>query len=276
MSFLVNLHTHTTYCDGKNTPSDMAKSAFDQGFKCLGFSAHAPMSLKNDYCMINDKQSEYCKEIINLKAEYKDRMDIFLGLEADYFADPFNRENFDYIIGSVHHILLDGFYLCIDSSPIDMLCAISAYNKDINALIYDYYKQISDMPNKFKADIIGHFDIIAKYNYNSLFFDENDGFYRKCALSALENLVDKGLYLEINTGAINKKYSYRIYPNKFILEHANNIGAKIVISSDSHECDTLAQGFANAVQLAKSCGYKTAFKLTKSGFKEFELDELII
>lgn len=275
MSGLVNLHTHTSFCDGENTPAEMAKAAYNKGFKCLGFSGHAPMRIRNTYCMSSENLQAYRSEVVNLKHLYKDKMGIFLGLEADYFADSFERKDYDYIIGSVHHVYYNDFYLCIDSSPIDLVIAINVYKNNINALIYDYYKQVADIPNRFKADIIGHFDIIAKYNLNNKFFDENDSFYQKCALGALESVVDKGLYLEINTGAINKPGVHRIYPSKFILKYANKIGAKIVISSDSHAAKTLNSGFENAACLAKECGYKTAYKLSETGFCEFDLDNLI-
>ena len=36
-----NLHTHTTFCDGKNTPEDVVKEAMERGFDIIGFSAHA-------------------------------------------------------------------------------------------------------------------------------------------------------------------------------------------------------------------------------------------
>ena len=36
-----NLHTHTTYCDGKNTVSEMIRSALHKDFDVLGFSGHS-------------------------------------------------------------------------------------------------------------------------------------------------------------------------------------------------------------------------------------------
>ena len=32
-------HNHTTWCDGKNTPEEMAEAAWKLGFTDLGFSA---------------------------------------------------------------------------------------------------------------------------------------------------------------------------------------------------------------------------------------------
>ena len=35
-----NLHTHTTYCDGKSTPEQIVLSAIKHGFDSIGFSGH--------------------------------------------------------------------------------------------------------------------------------------------------------------------------------------------------------------------------------------------
>ena len=41
MTYLQNLHTHTTYCDGRDTPVEMIESAIAQGFDSIGFSGHS-------------------------------------------------------------------------------------------------------------------------------------------------------------------------------------------------------------------------------------------
>ena len=38
---LQNLHTHTTYCDGINTPEQIILTAIDKGFGAIGFSGHS-------------------------------------------------------------------------------------------------------------------------------------------------------------------------------------------------------------------------------------------
>ena len=37
MKVLSTMHSHSTYCDGKNTLSEMAKAAYDLGFVSLDF-----------------------------------------------------------------------------------------------------------------------------------------------------------------------------------------------------------------------------------------------
>lgn len=38
-----NLHTHTTFCDGKNTAEEMILAALELGMDSLGFSGHSPL-----------------------------------------------------------------------------------------------------------------------------------------------------------------------------------------------------------------------------------------
>ena len=35
-----NLHTHTVYCDGNDTPEEMVLTAIEKHFDILGFSGH--------------------------------------------------------------------------------------------------------------------------------------------------------------------------------------------------------------------------------------------
>ena len=37
-----NYHTHTTYCDGKNTPEEIVLEAIRLGLDTIGFSGHSP------------------------------------------------------------------------------------------------------------------------------------------------------------------------------------------------------------------------------------------
>ena len=36
-----NYHTHTVWCDGKDTPESMIKAAIGKGFDVIGFSSHS-------------------------------------------------------------------------------------------------------------------------------------------------------------------------------------------------------------------------------------------
>ena len=43
MEHLQNLHMHSTFCDGRNTPEETVQVAIERGFDSIGFSSHSYM-----------------------------------------------------------------------------------------------------------------------------------------------------------------------------------------------------------------------------------------
>ena len=82
-----DLHLHTVYCDGRNTPEEMVVSAIDKGFACIGFSGHSFVSFDPGCGMDDRAVAAYRKEILTLKETYKDRIRIFCGIELDSYSD---------------------------------------------------------------------------------------------------------------------------------------------------------------------------------------------
>ena len=105
-----NLHTHTTWCDGKNTVEEMVRSAIESDFDVLGFSGHSYTSFDESYCMSRENTEIYRQEIRRLADVYRNQITIFCGIEQDLFADdPVTLKNsqedgYDYAIGSVHAV----------------------------------------------------------------------------------------------------------------------------------------------------------------------------
>ena len=73
-----NLHTHTIYCDGNDTPKQMLETALARGFDSLGFSGHAPAPF-DSAAMSPAHLSEYIAEIRSLPAP----IPVYLGIEED-------------------------------------------------------------------------------------------------------------------------------------------------------------------------------------------------
>lgn len=114
---LKNFHTHTTYCDGKNTAEEMILVAINQGFTVLGFSGHSHTSIDPSYCMTTDETRRYINELKALREKYADKIRIYIGLEADLYTDETDLSEFDYTIGSVHYVKAGDVYVPVDESP---------------------------------------------------------------------------------------------------------------------------------------------------------------
>ena len=91
-------HNHTTWCDGKNTPEEMAEAAWKLGFTDLGFSGHTYVDFAD--FGIRDELA-YTAMLRQLGEQFAGRMQIAVGIEHDWYYPVRHREAFDYIIGSV-------------------------------------------------------------------------------------------------------------------------------------------------------------------------------
>ncbi len=265
---LTNYHTHTSFCDGKNTAEEMVLSAINQKFDALGFSAHAYSDFATDYCTTDT--DAYIKEINRLKAKYQDNLQIYLGLEVDAHA-PVKHDRLDYVIGSSHHILKDGKYYSVDESPEGLIECINAFDGDYLKFCEHYYRYFCSFLNTYKPDIIGHFDLITKFdeiNESKLLKNSE---YQKISQFYLEKAINNNLIFEINTGAISRGYRSSPYPSIDLLKVLKNNGSKIMLSSDSHSIDTLSSSFDDTTQLLKSLGFKTQWILFDNKFTEVDL-----
>ncbi len=114
MRFLQNLHTHSTFCDEKNTPEETVQKAIESGFDSIGFSGHCFMPYAPDARVMSEERTlEYINEINRLKAEYRDRIKIFLGIEVDMYAQT-STKPFDHSIGTVHYLDINGEKIPLD------------------------------------------------------------------------------------------------------------------------------------------------------------------
>ena len=240
---LYNYHTHTTYCDGRDTPEEMVQKAIELGISELGFSGHSYTEFDKEYCMSPENTELYKKEITALKEKYRNKIKILLGIECDYLSN-ISFEGYDFIIGSVHYILKNGEYLYVDYSRDKQIEAVNRYyDGDFYAYIEDYYAVVADIYNKTKCDIIGHFDLITKYNGDGSLFDTSHPRYIAAWQKAADAVIKTPAVVEINTGAIARGYTKKPYPAEDIIAYFNGKGKKLIFSSDCHNKDNLLCGY---------------------------------
>ena len=129
---LQNLHTHTTLCDGKNTPKEMLDAAIALGFDSLGFSSHAK-TIQNADWEISVDINDYISKINKLKDEYAERIEVFLGAELDYYSkDLVPTDSFDYTIGAIHKTVKKGIVIDYDHAyELSKQAIDSLYEKSI-------------------------------------------------------------------------------------------------------------------------------------------------
>ena len=260
-----NYHTHTSYCDGKNTPEEVVLAAIEKGFSAIGFSGHGYTPFDLRYCM-KDTQG-YIKEISELKRKYSDKIEIYCGIEEDAFSYV-PRENFDYIIGSSHYFNIDGKYYPIDSNYDCFKKCLEAFGNDELKLADVYYSTFVSYIAERKPDIVGHFDLITKFDEIDTTRFLNNPEYLKIAKKYLEQAAENDVIFEVNTGAISRGIRKTPYLGEELLYILRKKGSKVILSSDSHSVDTLDFYFEEIEKLLRQVGFGYVYELKDGTFKK--------
>ena len=266
-----NLHTHTVFSDGLHTPEENVLQAIEMGMETIGFSEHSQLECGKDWSLSEEGEKQYRAEILRLRQVYGDRIGILLGVEQDILStsSPFG---WDYVIGSVHMIPKGGVYHPVDLER-DALCqAVREYfNDDFYLFAKEYYTLVAQVHQRTSCDIVGHFDLLTKFNEGGALFDESDPRYLKYALEALDVLLEKNVIFEINTGAISRGYRRTPYPAPIFLQRIAERRGRITFSSDSHRKEWLMAGHKDALQYARAAGLGSVTVRTAKGWEEYPL-----
>ncbi len=117
------------------------------------------------------------------------------------------------------------------------------FGGDIYAFAEAYYRQLAQVQAETGCGVIGHFDIVAKFNERSALFDEDHPRYVAAWQAAADALLRSGALFEINTGGIARGWRSVPYPAPPILDYLIARGARFLLSGDAHRPDGLRFGF---------------------------------
>ncbi len=262
---LANYHTHTTFCDGKNTPEEIVLYAIEKGFSSIGFSGHGYTPFDLRYCM---KDTEgYIKDISRLKDKYNKKIEIYCGVEEDSFSYV-DRSKLDYIIGSSHYFHLNDKYYPIDSNYDYFKKCLDVFDYDVTKLSETYYSTFVRYIIERKPDIVGHFDVITKFDEIDTMRFLNNSEYFKIAEKYLKKAIVADVIFEINTGAIARGIRKTQYFGEKLLYTLKKNGGKVTLSSDSHNIDTLSFYFEDTKIFLRDIGFDCIYELCQGKFKK--------
>ena len=151
---LGDFHTHSTLDDGKSTLAQMAAAAYDLGLTYFGFSGHSFEEYAQDFCLSRANVPVYLETARKLQEEYRGQMEIFVGLELDYFGEK--PEGLDYVIGSVHGLRLGEGQVCLCGCQCPRIVRGRWMNtsRRLGTATPDaYYDLVADLPRKDRVPV---------------------------------------------------------------------------------------------------------------------------
>lgn len=220
---IANYHTHHKLCGhASGTARRYVESAIELGLETLGFADHIPCEFPNGYIssyrMYPEETKIYVDEILKLKEEYKDDIEILLGYETEYFPELFDKmlENIrqypcDYLILGQHYTNneYDGFY--------------AGFSTNDKSTLTRYTDQIIEALKTDLFSCIVHPDLINFYG--------DDEFYEREAFRLCEAAKKHKIPIELNLLGLT---THRHYPRDLFWEVAAKVGTATIIGIDAH------------------------------------------
>lgn len=246
-----NYHTHTTWCDGASPAEEVVRAALAKGFDAIGFSPHMAYPLARAWELAPAEAGAYVAEIRALGRKYEGRILVFCGGEADYIRgvtaperSRYSALGLDYIIGSVHSVMApDGAEVQVDASPEELARGIAAhFGGDGAAFVKAYFAQEREMLG-FDFDVVGHPDLVRKFNVRHPYFDDSAKWYLEELEKTADAVAASGKTVEVNTGAISRGWLDDAYPSPLFRGLLRERGVRFILSSDSHAAGTVDCAF---------------------------------
>ena len=130
------------------------------------------------------------------------------------------------------------------------------YGGDWYSYAEDYFRTVSDVAEKLRPDIIGHFDLAAKYNGEGDLFDEAHPRYVAAWQAAADRLLTYDIPFEINLGGLLRAGRHEPYPTLAIQRYLASHGARVLLSGDCHTAEALGVGFEEWEKAAVKVGFR--------------------
>ena len=230
---IANFHTHTSRCHHAiGADRDYVLAAINSGIKVLGFSDHSPMPFPADYDsfrvrMAMEKLPDYCNSVLALKAEFKNEIDIHLGIELEYYPAYFGKITKELEKHDVEYAILGQHFVGNEIGEPWMGEALGIET------LHRYVEQtIEGMKTGFFL-YLAHPDLP---HFPGNYKDYEKEMRRLC--EAAEKLQ---IPLEINLLGLR---TGRNYPDKRFWKIAGETGCQVILGSDAHNPEDLADGGA--------------------------------
>ncbi|MGL4484056.1 MAG: histidinol-phosphatase HisJ family protein [Anaerovoracaceae bacterium] len=263
---MLDYHSHTYFSGDSPTPmSQMIEAAIKKGVTEYAITDHYDPDYPDNSGFFELDFENYQRELLAAQKKYADKIKIVKGIEigiqtgliADKCRWAVSDFPYDFVLGSFH---------CFDG--------VDTYMFDYDTIGHErslknfYLYTLKGIKEFNDFDILGHINVIDRYigaipNYSNAM---------EVIEEILKLIIEKQIGLEINTSSYKYGMGERTMPTRDILKLYKDLGGEILsIGSDAHLPKHIGDHFAEAYELARSCGFKyqASFNNRKLSQKKF-------
>jgi len=218
-------HNHTYRCGHAfGTEEEYIQRAISGGIEDFGFADHAPQSyrdFKSPVRMAMHELPSYVSTLSRLRDEYSKKINIHIGLEAEFMPAFFEKSLECYRAAGVEYLILGQH--CTGNEPLPDWFNAFLENRNNEQLTLHVDTCIKAMRTGLFS-YVAHPDVFHYMTDNDFYISEIDRLITEA--KRLE------IPLEINLLGLS---GGRYYPRDIFWERVGKIGAKAVIGTDAHQ-----------------------------------------
>lgn len=240
---LIDYHTHHARCGhAVGTLEEYIQRGIEIGLSQIGVSDHMPLlhvspqTYYPEMAMPMEELPRYVEEAFELKQKYASSISVRVGLEADYIegweneiAKIINDYPWDYVIGSVHFL---GEWDVSDFRQVHHW-----EGRDVFEVYQTYYDAVQKAARTGFYDIMGHLDVIKRFNYKPEGRQQEVAELEQKTLTAI---AEAGIAMELNASGLTKPCA-EMFPCDRILKAAIELGIPLTVGSDAHDPKKLSE-----------------------------------
>lgn len=220
---LENFHTHTVRCrHAVGTEEEYVLQAIARGLTTLGFSDHTPFLFPGDYYthmrMYPNQLEDYVRTVLSLKEIYAPQIDIRLGLEVEYYPDRMDDLLTMLAPYDIEYMILGQHWVGNEQNE-----PYAGRPTEDASLLERYINQVIAGLDTGLFSYLAHPDLMP--------FTGSEDTYRHLMTKLCQAAKVRNIPLEINLLGLR---SQRFYPNDVFWEIAGETGCSVVIGSDAH------------------------------------------
>jgi len=249
-------HSHHYRCGhATRTMRNYIDQAITLGMRSFGVSDHGPAYFIEgvDHAfpgtqMAVSELPAYVKEAIALKGEYAPRIDVRVGIEADFvegkeeeLAALLAAHPFDYVLGSVHYAYGRSIF------------ARERWAEEEPELVWrDHYRLEALAARSGMFDILSHLTAVEAYSPPL-----PDSLAAELYPPVADAVAESGCIVEINTSGYRKMGGDEPFPDRRMLRLLRDRGVPLTFGADSHRPPEVGFARDRVLSLLKELGIRT-------------------